>query len=130
MAMLHDRRAHAPAARPPARRALIACMQHLAHYFVKRLVSLALDRKDREREAASALLSGLYAEVLSGATMDKGFMSLVEALDDTVLDVPDAPRLLATFMARAVVDDVLPPAIVSKLPEVGRRRTGSGRGRL
>lgn len=36
---------------------------HLAHYFVKRLITTALDRKDREREMASTLLSGLYAEV-------------------------------------------------------------------
>lgn len=36
---------------------------HLAHYFVKRLITTALDRKDREREMASTLLSSLYAEV-------------------------------------------------------------------
>ena len=35
----------------------------LMHYFVKRLVMLSLDRKDREREMASVLLSSLYAEV-------------------------------------------------------------------
>lgn len=46
---------------PPA--TLPASMQHLSHYFVKRLLTLALDRKDREREAASVLLSNLYAEV-------------------------------------------------------------------
>lgn len=33
---------------------------------------------------------------------------------DLVLDVPDAPDLLALFMARAVVDDVLPPAIAQR----------------
>lgn len=36
---------------------------NMAHYFVKKLVTLALDRKDREREMASVLLSSLYAEV-------------------------------------------------------------------
>lgn len=41
-------------------------LQHLAHYFVKRLVTLALDRKDREREMASVLLSSLYTEVRAG----------------------------------------------------------------
>jgi hypothetical protein len=35
----------------------------LGHYFVKRLVTRALDRKDKEREMASSLLSSLYAEV-------------------------------------------------------------------
>jgi hypothetical protein len=32
-----------------------------------------------------------------------------------VLDVPDAPELLAVFIARAVVDDVLPPAAAHRL---------------
>lgn len=36
------------------------------HYFVKRLLLLALDRKDREREMTSVLLSSLYAEVSQG----------------------------------------------------------------
>lgn len=35
----------------------------MGHYFVKRLITLALDRKDKEREMASSLLSNLYAEV-------------------------------------------------------------------
>ena len=35
----------------------------MLHYFVKRLLVLALDRKDREREMASVMLSSLYAEV-------------------------------------------------------------------
>ena len=35
----------------------------MLHYFVKKLLVLALDRKDREREMASVLLSSLYAEV-------------------------------------------------------------------
>jgi hypothetical protein len=41
----------------------------MGHYFVKRLLTLALDRKDKEREMASSLLSNLYAEV-------RGFVGL------------------------------------------------------
>ncbi len=33
------------------------------HYFIKRLITTALDRNNREREMASMLLSSLYAEV-------------------------------------------------------------------
>lgn len=33
------------------------------HYFVKRLVTTALDKNNREREMASMLLSSLYANV-------------------------------------------------------------------
>lgn len=41
----------------------------MGHYFVKRLITLALDRKDKEREMASSLLSNLYAEVSISATL-------------------------------------------------------------
>ncbi|GIL51780.1 hypothetical protein Vafri_7690 [Volvox africanus] len=93
---------------------------HLAHYFVKRLLTTALDRKDREREMASTLLSSLYAEVIAPDQVIKGFTSLFTSLPDLVLDVPDAPELLARFVTRAVVDDVLPPAVVSFVdPEAG-----------
>mmetsp|Transcript_36791 Transcript_36791/g.81831 ORF Transcript_36791/g.81831 Transcript_36791/m.81831 type:complete len:712 (-) Transcript_36791:320-2455(-) len=88
------------------------------HYFVKRVVMLALDRKDREREMASVLLSSLYAEVIPPEQVQKGFMNLIDGLSDTILDVPDAADLLALFISRAVVDDVLPPAIASRIPEV------------
>jgi hypothetical protein len=40
-----------------------APVSSMGHYFVKRLVTRALDRKDKEREMASSLLSNLYAEV-------------------------------------------------------------------
>ncbi|KAI8472184.1 MAG: armadillo-type protein [Monoraphidium minutum] len=82
----------------------------MAHYFVKRLVTLALDRKDREREMASVLLSSLYGEVISADQMQKGFWRLADGLDDTLLDVPDAVDMLSLFVARAVVDDILPPS--------------------
>ncbi|KAG2437004.1 hypothetical protein HYH02_011436 [Chlamydomonas schloesseri] len=88
---------------------------HLAHYFVKRLITTALDRKDREREMASTLLSGLYAEVIAPDQVAKGFSSLFAALPDLVLDVPDAPELLCRFVTRAIIDDVLPPAILSHI---------------
>ena len=34
-----------------------------AHYFVKRLITIAMDQQDREREMASSLLSTLYSVV-------------------------------------------------------------------
>jgi len=37
---------------------------HFAQYFVKRLLTMAMDRRDKEREMASYLLSSLYNEVL------------------------------------------------------------------
>lgn len=87
-------------------------------YFVKTLIRVALDRQDREREMASSLISQLYGETITSSQMQKGFSSLVEGLDDIALDVPAAPELLALFVARAVVDDILPPSFVDRLPVV------------
>lgn len=55
-------------------------------------------------------------QVISPRQMQKGFVDVANALDDLKIDVPDAPALAATFIARAVVDDILPPSFVSKLP--------------
>ena len=53
--------------------------------------------------------------------MQKGFLNLVYSVDDLKIDVPEAPDLVATFIARAVVDDILPPAFVDKLLPDGER---------
>jgi programmed cell death protein 4 len=46
--------------------------------------------------------------------MQKGFARLVDALPDVLLDVPEALELLSLFVARAVVDDILPPSSITK----------------
>ncbi|KAJ7532356.1 hypothetical protein O6H91_13G000400 [Diphasiastrum complanatum] len=88
------------------------------HHFVKKLISMALDRHDREKEMASVLLSALYADVIDPEQLAKGFTRLLESVDDLSLDIPDAADLLALFLARAVVDDILPPAFLSKTQKV------------
>ena len=54
-------------------------------------------------------------QVISGQQMQRGFRHLVGAAADLRLDVPDAAAQIATFIARAVIDDVLPPAFVEDL---------------
>lgn len=87
------------------------------HHFVKKLVSMALDRHDREKEMAAVLLSALYADVIEPDQLDKGFAKLVESADDLAIDIPDAVDILALFVARAVVDDILPPAFLKKMAQ-------------
>jgi hypothetical protein len=41
------------------------------YYIVKRSITLAMDRKDREREAISVLLSTLYGQCISPQQMQK-----------------------------------------------------------
>jgi programmed cell death protein 4 len=69
-----------------------------------------MDRGHREKEAAATLLSALYPSALSGAQIQRGFLRLVEAADDLSIDVPDAAETLGMFIARAIIDDILPPS--------------------
>ncbi|KAL6648543.1 hypothetical protein ACP70R_012767 [Stipagrostis hirtigluma subsp. patula] len=84
------------------------------YYFVKKLVSVAMDRHDREKEMAAVLLSSLYGDVIDRPQLCKGFCKLTESCDDLSVDTPDAVDILAVFVARAVVDDMLPPAFLAK----------------
>ncbi|ERN03808.1 programmed cell death protein 4 [Amborella trichopoda] len=84
------------------------------YYFVKNLVSMAMDRHNREKEMAALLLSSLYADVIEAPQVYRGFGKLVKATDDLAVDIPDAIDILALFIARAVVDDILPPAFLNK----------------
>lgn len=83
-------------------------------YFIKRLVSMAMDRHDKEKEMASVLLSALYADVISSAQISQGFFMLIDSADDLAVDILDAVDILALFVARAVVDDILPPAFITR----------------
>ncbi|XP_042503192.1 MA3 DOMAIN-CONTAINING TRANSLATION REGULATORY FACTOR 1-like [Macadamia integrifolia] len=83
-------------------------------YFVKRLISMAMDRHDKEKEMASVLLSAMYADVISPDEISQGFLLLLESADDLAVDILDAVDILALFIARAVVDDILPPAFVTR----------------
>lgn len=92
-------------------------MPNFNYYFVKKLVSMAMDRHDKEKEMTSILLSSLYADVIDPPQVYKGFSKLVEAADDLIVDIPDTVDVLALFIARAVVDDILPPVFLKKKME-------------
>lgn len=84
------------------------------YYFVKKLISIAMDRHDKEKEMAAVLLSALYADAIDPPQVYRGFIKLVESADDLIVDIPDTVDVLALFIARAVVDDILPPAFLKK----------------
>ncbi|XP_020103812.1 uncharacterized protein LOC109720881 [Ananas comosus] len=84
------------------------------YYFVKKLVSMAMDRHDKEKEMAAILLSSLYSEVIEPTQVYKGFCKLIESSDDLCVDIPEAVDFLAIFIARAVVDEILPPAFLKR----------------
>lgn len=80
---------------------------------MKRLINKSCDKGDRERELASQLLSALYPDVFSSNTIGKGFERLFEIVDEIEKDCPAAKNILATFLARAVVDEVIPPSFLA-----------------
>ncbi|XP_073035420.1 MA3 DOMAIN-CONTAINING TRANSLATION REGULATORY FACTOR 1-like isoform X1 [Primulina eburnea] len=83
-------------------------------YFIKHLVSMAMDRHTKEKEMASVLLSALYADVINAAQIRQGFFMLLESADDLAIDVLDTVEILALFIARALVDDILPLVFITK----------------
>jgi len=80
---------------------------------VKRAVSLGLDAGPRERELVSRLLACLHPNPLADGEMEMGFQVLLDSIDDLVIDIPDAKEMVGSFLARAVVDEVLAPAFLS-----------------
>lgn len=76
-------------------------------------MNAAIDLGDAEREMTSRLLSELYPNVLSMNMIGKGLERLFEIADEIEIDVPQAAELLAAFVARAVVDEVLPPSFLT-----------------
>lgn len=45
----------------------------------------------------------------------QGFVSVLEGLDDLILDVPDAVDIMSLFICRAIADDILPPSFIGRL---------------
>jgi programmed cell death protein 4 len=74
---------------------------------------MSLDKGDRERELVSKLFSALYPDVLSSNTIGKGFERLFEIADEIEKDAPAVKSVVSTFLARAVVDEVLPPSFLA-----------------
>lgn len=84
-----------------------------SYELLKRAVSMSLDRSDKERELISQLISQSYPDVLSSSMIGKGFERLFELADELEKDVPSTRNNLSTFLARCVVDEVLPPSFLS-----------------
>lgn len=84
-----------------------------SYEFVKRLVTMSMDRSDKERELASRLLSNFYPDVLSTNVIGKGFERIFEIIDELEKDAPSARDIVATYIARCVVDEILPPSFLS-----------------
>lgn len=80
--------------------------------FVKKAIIFAMEKQPYERELISKLLCELYGKVITPEKISHGFQRTLDSLEDIVLDVPDASDMLAKFLARAIVDEIVPPAFL------------------
>jgi len=79
---------------------------------VKRLCSQAMDSDNKCRELASNLIG--HENSISRESLRQGFTILLERLDDTVKDVPDAVKMLACFISRAIADEAIYPLFINE----------------
>eukprot|EP00164_Ancoracysta_twista_P001937 GFYU01002546.1.p1 GENE.GFYU01002546.1~~GFYU01002546.1.p1 ORF type:complete len:354 (-),score=130.28 GFYU01002546.1:370-1431(-) len=85
--------------------------------FIKRAVIMALEKKSRERELVSNLLTSINGGVIENDSIVEGFNLVLDRMDDLILDNPDAVANVAQFLARAGVDEVIAPIFFSNALE-------------
>jgi programmed cell death protein 4 len=85
------------------------------HVVVKIVVVEASEKKNRECEMASVLLSSL-TKLYGSEHFFEGFIRILRSVDDLALDTPGIAGIVSNFIARAIVDDVLPPCFLSLVP--------------
>ncbi|DBA01575.1 TPA: hypothetical protein N0F65_011546 [Lagenidium giganteum] len=79
---------------------------------VKRAITMAMDKNDKEREMVSRLASELYLNGLTPSQIAMGFRRVLLLAEDLAIDIPNAKSMLSIFVARAVVDEILPPSFL------------------
>jgi programmed cell death protein 4 len=87
-------------------------LENTLQQFVKKAIVMSMEKGSYERESVSKLLSALYDSTIPPAKIVEGFQCVLDAIEDIVLDSPDATDLLSKFLARAIVDEVVPPVFL------------------
>lgn len=88
---------------------------HLKHRIVFLLVSMAMEKKNLQREKTSMLISDLYGEhILMEQDVELGFQAVLNNLKDLLLDTPDAADVCGMFIARCIADDCLNPSFITE----------------
>jgi programmed cell death protein 4 len=87
--------------------------------FVRKCFSLAMESSAFERELVSDMAAQLCGRELSQDTFIEGFQDTLDCLDDLVIDTPNAPEVLAKFLARATSDEVVPPSALDTFKPAG-----------
>jgi len=91
------------------------------HEVVKRIISIAFDKGNRERELTSLFLAKCVGDgdnddyPIPRKNCELGFIILLQRVEGLYKDVPDVLELLSSFIGRAIIDEVLPPSFVNNV---------------
>jgi len=80
--------------------------------FVKKSLRLGMEKQAYERELVSKLLVAIYNNPITPEQVQAGFLAALNSLPDFKLDSPEAPEILGKFLARAIFDEIIPPAFL------------------
>lgn len=75
-------------------------------------VTMALQHKQTQCELTSELLSDLCGKVINQAHIQQGFALILNELGELTIDFPKAAERVGRFIARAMMDDILPPKFI------------------
>jgi len=87
---------------------------------VRKAVVMSMEKQPYERELISKLLLAMNGRTITQEKIVEGFQKMLNMLDDIVLDSPDATEFLSKFLARAIVDEVIPPAFLTSAHATSR----------
>jgi len=97
--------------------------EHQHHIFVKKAIFIAMEKQAYERELVSRMLSAFYNTILTSSKISQGFHYALDSVEDASLDIPDAKDTLAKFLARAIIDEVLPPKFLRTCEKIAKTKT-------
>eukprot|EP00924_Labyrinthula_sp_SR-Ha-C_P007056 maker-scaffold_8-snap-gene-8.66-mRNA-1 protein AED:0.02 eAED:0.02 QI:143/1/1/1/1/1/3/298/414 len=81
---------------------------------VKQLILLSIEKSKRERGLVSKAVIEIVETESEFEELQNAFILLLNRASDYELDDLEFPRLLAKFLARSVVDEMLPPAFFTR----------------
>jgi hypothetical protein len=86
-------------------------------------VTIALQHKQTQYELTSELLSDLCGKIISQAHVQQGFLLVLSELGELTIDFPKAAEHVGRFIARAMIDDILPPKFIELQKSIVSQQT-------
>jgi len=80
--------------------------------FIRHTMIVAMEKQPYERELVSQLFAALRLSIAPEDQFCEAFQIILNKLEEIVIDIPQAVDMTSKFMARAVIDEVVPPSFV------------------